>query len=354
MIWAYTDQATRKSVPVTAETRAIILAAEPGLAASGERRDEQRNPVRHGGPPARRGSGILDEAARERLEAFLATSPATSSTTTGGSNSRTSSGMRARSSSWGRWGSLRPRPSRHWRIRACGHRHPLHVHPRRIGDRLWQKPETQLPGGLLIAAAVAMTPLIVLRPAGGLEHLGPAGPTRRLSQLLQTGALGLRAMEIVTLLVATLALRRYSFAFLALPRPLPLVPVDGPCPAALWPRGRVRSQAGCLDGLRDRLDPCAHPLRAPAARHDAAFWLHLVAAITFWCGLTFRGSDSHLAKAAYCALNIGLIGFSVFVGRRVYAVFGVIGVMTYLETSPGMSSRIRSSSPTCSRSSALR
>ncbi len=31
VIWAYTDQATRKSVPVTAETRAIILAAEPEL-----------------------------------------------------------------------------------------------------------------------------------------------------------------------------------------------------------------------------------------------------------------------------------------------------------------------------------
>lgn len=32
VIWAYTDQATRRSVPVTEETRAIILAAEPQLA----------------------------------------------------------------------------------------------------------------------------------------------------------------------------------------------------------------------------------------------------------------------------------------------------------------------------------
>lgn len=31
VIWAYTDQATRKSVPVTEETRAILLAAEPDL-----------------------------------------------------------------------------------------------------------------------------------------------------------------------------------------------------------------------------------------------------------------------------------------------------------------------------------
>ncbi|PPD14761.1 MAG: thioesterase [Methylobacterium sp.] len=31
VIWAYTDQATRKSVPVTDETRAILLAAEPDL-----------------------------------------------------------------------------------------------------------------------------------------------------------------------------------------------------------------------------------------------------------------------------------------------------------------------------------
>lgn len=32
IIWAYTDQATRKSVPITAETRAILLASEPSLA----------------------------------------------------------------------------------------------------------------------------------------------------------------------------------------------------------------------------------------------------------------------------------------------------------------------------------
>lgn len=31
VIWAYTDQATRKSVPVTEETRAILLVAEPDL-----------------------------------------------------------------------------------------------------------------------------------------------------------------------------------------------------------------------------------------------------------------------------------------------------------------------------------
>jgi hypothetical protein len=37
-----------------------------------------------------------------------------------------------------------------------------------------------------------------------------------------------------------------------------------------------------------------------------------------------------LQKFIYCLINIGLIGLSVFLNRRVYAVFGALGIATYL------------------------
>ena len=35
-------------------------------------------------------------------------------------------------------------------------------------------------------------------------------------------------------------------------------------------------------------------------------------------------------KFVYCLINIGMIGLSLFLNRRIYAVFGAIGVATYL------------------------
>jgi hypothetical protein len=65
-------------------------------------------------------------------------------------------------------------------------------------------------------------------------------------------------------------------------------------------------------------------------RQDFAFWLHLSGLLAFWGGLTFSNSDNELAKAVYCLINIGLVLLSVFLMRRVYALFGAIGVSMYL------------------------
>jgi hypothetical protein len=63
---------------------------------------------------------------------------------------------------------------------------------------------------------------------------------------------------------------------------------------------------------------------------DFAFWLHLFGVMCFWGGLSLHSSDNNLAKALYCLICVGLIFLGVFLGRRVYAVFGTIGVMLYL------------------------
>jgi uncharacterized membrane protein YhaH (DUF805 family) len=63
---------------------------------------------------------------------------------------------------------------------------------------------------------------------------------------------------------------------------------------------------------------------------DFAFWLHLFGLMAFWGGLTAQHSGDELGKALYCAINVGLIFLSLFLMRRVYAVFGAIGVTTYL------------------------
>lgn len=63
---------------------------------------------------------------------------------------------------------------------------------------------------------------------------------------------------------------------------------------------------------------------------DYAFWLYLFGLIAFWGGLTSLNSDSELGKFIYCLINVGLILAGAVLGRRMFAVFGGIGVYAYL------------------------
>ena len=63
---------------------------------------------------------------------------------------------------------------------------------------------------------------------------------------------------------------------------------------------------------------------------DFAFWLHLFGLMAFWGGISATESSGEVGKAVYCLLNVGLLLISVILVRRVYAVFGAIGICMYL------------------------
>jgi hypothetical protein len=63
---------------------------------------------------------------------------------------------------------------------------------------------------------------------------------------------------------------------------------------------------------------------------DYAFWLYLFGVLTFWGGLSLMNSGSELGKLAYCAINVAMILLGAAIGRRVFAVFGGLGVAGYL------------------------
>jgi hypothetical protein len=63
---------------------------------------------------------------------------------------------------------------------------------------------------------------------------------------------------------------------------------------------------------------------------DMSFWLHIAGIAAFWGGLTLSDGGTELEKFIYLLINVGLLGLSLFLDRRVYAVFGGLGVATYL------------------------
>jgi len=201
-----------------------------------------------------------------------------------------------------------------------------------MGDRLWRKDDTRTPGGLLVAAAVAMVPLVVFAlqdATGSWAGFEKPGQYRNFFHYIQGGWI---PMEIATLAAALLAARRYAFAFIAFPAAFSLwfLSMD----LAIWITGselfsfQIRRKVSLWFGIALFVLTCAYEMRP--RRSDFAFWLHIVAAITFWGGLTFQSSNSDLAKFLYCLINVALLAVAVWSGRRVYAALGVIGVMVYL------------------------
>ncbi len=201
-----------------------------------------------------------------------------------------------------------------------------------VGHRLWQSEETRTPGGLLIAAAVSMVPLAVFgiqSAANAWAGFEAPGTFQSFYKYIKGGWV---PMEVATLVVSVLAARRYPFAFIAFPAAMCLWFLSMDLTAWFADDKHfdytLRRQVSLVFGMVLFVAVWIYELRP--RRADYAFWLHLVAAITFWGGLTFQSSSSEVGKFLYCLINVGLIMIAIYMGRRVYAVFGVIGIMTYL------------------------
>jgi hypothetical protein len=63
---------------------------------------------------------------------------------------------------------------------------------------------------------------------------------------------------------------------------------------------------------------------------DYAFWLYLFGVLAFWGGLSLMNSGSELGKLAYCGINVAMVLIGAILGRRVFAVFGGLGIAGYL------------------------
>lgn len=200
------------------------------------------------------------------------------------------------------------------------------------GHRLWQREETRTPGGLLIAAALSMVPLIVFGVQSAADIWPGSSAPGQYRSFFHYVKAGWIPMELATLVISLLALRRYPFTFIAFPAAICLWFLSMDLAAWLAKEQSfdytLRRQVSLAFGLVLMVATWASELKP--RRSDYGFWLHLVAAVTLWGGLTFQSSGNEWGKFIYCLINVGLIGLAVFLGRRVYSVFGVIGMMIYL------------------------
>jgi hypothetical protein len=221
-----------------------------------------------------------------------------------------------------------------WALAACGGAYLVVFAA--AGDYLWRKPGLRVPAGLLVAVAVSMVPLIVYGIQDALDlwkyALGDPGKYKNFFPYMNGSWL---YMEIGAVLAALIAVWRYPFPFILLLAAVALwfMSMD----LGLW---LTRTPDGYDDWqTRQNVSIVFGAVMIAAAwtidvlRRDGPdfpFWLHIFGVMTFWGALTATDGGTELDKALYCLLCIGLIGLGIFLNRRVYAVFGALGVATYL------------------------
>jgi hypothetical protein len=205
-----------------------------------------------------------------------------------------------------------------------------------LGRRLWADPQTRTPGGLAVTVAVAMAPLAIYGVQDGLNlwslDVRP-GPYKDFFPLMNASWV---YMEVGTIAAAGLALRFFPYPFIVMIASVALwfLSMDLAWlilhrePAVWGDDWDFRRRVSLIFGAAMIAIAWAVDLRW-AALGDFGFWLHLFGALTFWGALS-TGSGDELGKAAYCAANIGLIAFAIFLNRRIYAVLGAFGVCGYV------------------------
>jgi hypothetical protein len=210
-----------------------------------------------------------------------------------------------------------------------------------------------IPAGITATLAVVLVPMAVY----GLQQMLGLWPDHddALREFHRVVDWRWLLMELATLAVAAVALWHWRLPFLVMPvavtlwymgmdvvpmlvlhaqGALPTPGLEGPQAAqamgALWDaQWALRRTVTLVFGLGMVGLALWVDLRS-RGEQDFGFWLHLFGAASAWGALTAMDSTSEWGRLGYCAINVALILFGAVIGRRVYAVFGAIGVAMYL------------------------
>lgn len=198
------------------------------------------------------------------------------------------------------------------------------------GRTLWYKEHLKIPGGLLFTMAVCMTPLAIY----GLERLTGIWPqgdpgVYRGYHIWVKGSWFL--VEVGTIIAGVVALRFIRFPFLTAPiafslwymsmdlTPLLFGKTDFTWNERLWVSLWFGLAVLVVAYVIDR-----------RTREDYACWGYLFGMLAFWGGLSLMETGSEFRRFLYGLINVGLMLLSVLLDRRVFIVFGALGVFGYL------------------------
>jgi hypothetical protein len=190
-----------------------------------------------------------------------------------------------------------------------------------------------VPAGIMATLAVVTVPLAIFSAQVALGHWDSSRPFRDYHVYIDARWL---MMELGTLAIGAVLLWRYRFPFMLMPIAVTLWYMSMDFAPFLtqdvddWRlQEEMRKWVSVWFGILTVLLAFWIDVRSRASR-DYPFWLYVFGVIAFWGGLTMMNSDSEVSKFLYCMINLGMVLLGAVLGRRVFAVFGGLGMAFYL------------------------
>jgi len=208
----------------------------------------------------------------------------------------------------------------------------------KVADHLKSR-QLPVPAGILATLAVVLVPLVVWCVQHGLGWWPPGGLSHYSAYHTHINWRWL-TLEFATLAAGVVMLWRYRLPFMVMPIAVTLWYMNMDVAHALWTDAghwdwKFIRDVSLLFGIATLfvalwVDLRCRRAQQPEWRQDYAFWLYLFGTLMFWGGLSLRDSDSEWGKALYCLINLVLVFAGAAIGRRVFTVFGGLGVALYL------------------------
>ena len=193
-----------------------------------------------------------------------------------------------------------------------------------------ERKHLSIPAGIMATLAVVMVPLAIFSAQAALGFWDSAKAYRDYHVFIDGRWL---MMELGTLAVGAALLWRYRFPFMLMPIAVTLWYMSMDLVPFLFGAGiydfEIRKFISLYFGLASVLLAFWVDIRSRFSR-DYAFWLYLFGVLSFWGGLSLINSGSELGKLAYCGINVLMVLVGAVLGRRVFAVFGGLGIAGYL------------------------
>lgn len=199
-----------------------------------------------------------------------------------------------------------------------------------LTEYLLNRLKLAIPAGITAAFVVALTPLAIY---GLQEAMGWWADGRVYRQFHTHIDWRWIFMELGTLVAGSIMVWRYRLPFLLMPvavtlwyMSMDLTPFLFGTEDYSW---ALRKLVSLWFGLMMILLAFWIDIRSRSGK-DYPFWLYLFGVLAFWGGLSMMHSDSELSKFFYLCINLLMIGIGAMLSRRVFAVFGGLGVAAYL------------------------
>ncbi len=190
------------------------------------------------------------------------------------------------------------------------------------------KQKLKTPGGLLFTVAIFIVPLFVY----GLQvYLGVG--LEKATEFIQYHKYVYKdwvIMEVVTIVVACVVLYYVRFSFIVFAIGFTLWYLSMDITPMICGDENLYHNRKIVSIVFGAIMILVAYFIYHRTKKDYAFWIYLFGVLAFWFGLSLMKSNSIWGKHIYCLINLFLLCLSVFLQRRVFAIFGTIGVMGYL------------------------